>query len=139
MGDISLLTGDIEFELGDFKQTDSIINMVLLSLFIDGRVPDDFGYDDPRGYYGTVLRGEHEGSWLWTLQREKITAETIARANDYSKNATQWIITQGLADDIIFTFTRDNIKPTLLNMYVEIIKDSIVIDSINIQNIYNRS
>ena len=139
MGDISLLTGDLEFEGGDFKQTESIINLVLLSLFIDGRVPEEFGYDDPRGYYGTVLRGEHAGSWLWTLQREKITDETIARANDYSKNATQWIITQGLADDIIFTFTRDNIKPTLLNMYVEIIKDSIVIDSINIQNIYNRS
>ena len=91
MADISLISGDLEFENGDFKLTESILNSILSAIFIDGRAPDSLGYEDPRGYWGSIPEGRHEGSLLWTLHREKITTETIASARDFCIDATDSI------------------------------------------------
>ena len=55
--------------------------------------------DDPRGWWGDIgdADGVELGSLLWTLWREKITAETLTRARAYCVDALQWMIGDGIA------------------------------------------
>ena len=140
MADISLITGDIEFQNGDFKLTASILNQVLLALFVDGRAPDSLNIeDDVRGYWGSVPEGRHLGSLLWTLHREKITAETIASARDFCIDATRHLIEDGLADEIAYNFSRDTTDPNQLNLEIVVYKDNLVSETLLVNNIYKTS
>ena len=139
MADISLISGDIEFENGDFKLTSSILNEILTALFIDGRAPDSLGYEDPGGYWGSVPEGRHLGSLLWTLHREKITAETIASARDFCIDATRHLIEDGLADEIGYNFSRDTTDPNQLNLEIVVYKDNLVSETLLVNNIYKTS
>ena len=136
MADISLISGDLEFENGDFKLSESILNQILHGIFIDGRAPDSFNYEEPRGYWGSVPEGRELGSLLWTLHREKITTETIASARDYCIDATRHLIENGQADDIDYNFTRHRTDPNQLDLEIIVYKDGLINETILINNIY---
>lgn len=72
---------------------------VLISLFTDARAADDDlvpgAADDRRGWWAGPL-----GSRLWLLAREKATNEVRLRAQDYCRDALQWMLDDKVADRI---------------------------------------
>lgn len=103
-----------DFLISDLAGTDSDIETaVILSLFTwrraqpDDRLPDFT--DDRRGWFGDALadvEGDRIGSRLWLLAREKMTAETVARAREYAREALQWMIADRVAARIEVTAER---------------------------------
>ncbi|MBM3114999.1 phage GP46 family protein [Jeongeupia naejangsanensis] len=80
---------------------------VTLSLFTDRRAePGDNVPGDPRGWWGDAVPVKDErvvplGSRLWLLAREKQLPSTLRRAEDYAREALQWLIDDGVAGSII--------------------------------------
>lgn len=85
---------------------------IALSLFTDARandgdvIPD--GTTDRRGWWGDVAPPANaptdapwrSGSRLWLLSREKQTAETARRAEDYCREALDWLTRLGVASRV---------------------------------------
>jgi len=87
---------------GDVLALDhGIATAVLTSLFSDARVDGDLpqGLDRRRGWWADTVEDRH-GSLLWLLDREKATAETAARAEEYVRTALAWLIDEGIAESI---------------------------------------
>ena len=72
-----------------------------------------------QGWWGdtyAVVPGDRIGSRLWLLQREKVTAETIRRAEAYAKEGLQWLIDDRMASRIDVTASRDAVDRIALNV-----------------------
>jgi len=120
------LTSDIAFGASDLATDDGLATAVIISLFTDARArPEDLLPDDTRapgetivfgsaggnltryrrGWWGDLVpppqaadaTGHRTGSRLWLLSREKQTAETLHRAEEYAREALQWLIADGVA------------------------------------------
>lgn len=90
-------------------QDDSLRTALVLSLFTDARarpgdpIPDGTG--DRRGWWGDAVPPANApqgapwatGSRLWLLSREKQTPETARRAEDYCREALDWLTRLGVA------------------------------------------
>ncbi|MBN57780.1 MAG: hypothetical protein CMI04_08790 [Oceanospirillaceae bacterium] len=85
-------------------------NAVLISLFTDARAPADQVPDgmDNRGFWADMdlPNGESLGSTLWTLQREKITAQLLTRLRDLATSALAWMIDDGQLQAVNVTVER---------------------------------
>ena len=96
---------DLAVEAGDLATDDGLETAVMVSLFTDHRAgaeelpPEE---SDPRGWWGDLADGgtDRIGSKLWLLAREKQTAEVVARAEEYAREALQWLIDDGVARDV---------------------------------------
>lgn len=80
---------------------------ILLSLFCDARaLPQDL-QDDPRGWWGDVLNTQNGDRWggkLWLLaSRAKNVPETLRLAEDYTREALQWLLDDQVASSIDVT------------------------------------
>lgn len=79
---------------------------VIISLFTDRRVTDEQLPDlenDKRGWWGDLLSdidGDQIGSRLWTLERRKRTPETLRLFEDYSREALNWLVEDGIAASV---------------------------------------
>lgn len=97
---------DIEYRIGDFASDAGLETAVAISLFTDRRVTDDelpLGETDRRGWWGDMfpdLDGDQIGSKLWLLEREKITDDTLNRAQEYAEEALAWLIEDGVAESV---------------------------------------
>lgn len=113
MGDIailwddSILGGDIAAENFDLQTDEGLQTAILVSLFTDLRVSADeelpAGEVNRRGWWGDVLPeidGDKIGSRLWLLTREKRLPEVIARANEYAREALQWLVDDKVASRV---------------------------------------
>ena len=90
-------------------QEETIKTALLTSILLNRRAdPEDtlpYGYqgkdgaltDDRQGWVGDVLdsQGRLVGSKLWLLDQELATEETVQRAKDYIRAATQWSVDDG--------------------------------------------
>lgn len=99
---------------------------VLMSLFTDQRCTveelPDFETDQ-RGWWGDLLsdiKDDKIGSKLWLLTREKTTTETLQRFIDYSREALQWMIDDGFAEDVIVD--AEYIRRGFIKVTIEILK-----------------
>lgn len=90
----------------DLVSDDGLETAVLLSLFSDALASEqeaaDAGATDRRGWWGDAFAaaGEHFGSKLWLLRREKRTAQTVERARRYAADALAWLVGDGVADAV---------------------------------------
>lgn len=100
--------GDLEVFAGGLVDDDTLRTAVLISLFTDRRasaeddLPDGAG-GDRRGWIGDALataEGDRIGSRLWLLKRRKQTEETRLLAEDYCREALQWLVEDGVASAI---------------------------------------
>jgi phage gp46-like protein len=79
---------------------------VVISLFTDRRadagdeLPD--GTTDRRGWWPDTLGEQTDriGSKLWLLSRAKQTQETALRAENYAREALQWLVSDGIAKTV---------------------------------------
>lgn len=96
----------LEVENGDLAIDEGLNTAILISLFTDQRVSDDdlpVGEDSKRGWWGDafpVVDQDQIGSKLWLLDRSKRTAETLRKFEDYTKEALNWLIDDGVAATI---------------------------------------
>ncbi len=113
---------DCGMEAGDLVAEDSLRTAVILSLFLDRRANDDDilpnGSDDRRGWWadtvapmtdygigGGSASGDHIGSRLWLLSREKQLAGVLERARHYAEEALTWLVEDGVATAVQVTAT----------------------------------
>lgn len=110
MSDIALKIQGQSFNVailnGDLEQDEGLETAVILSLFTNRRVTDEElpdGTTNKQGYWGdkyAQVNGDKMGSRLWTLERSKRLTETLRRAEDFAKEALQWLIEDGVATSI---------------------------------------
>nr|DAW54888.1 MAG TPA: hypothetical protein [Caudoviricetes sp.] len=117
---MELMINGREADLSDFE-ADELAQAVLISLFSWRKSNPDDGIDAPdrQGWWGdtyAVVPGDRIGSRLWLLQREKVTAETIRRAEAYAKEGLQWLIDDRMASRIDVTASRDAVDRIALNV-----------------------
>ncbi len=87
----------------DLAEESGLRTAVIVSLFTDrlakptDTIPD--GTLDRRGHWSDSYlaeRGDLEGSRLWLLDREKIMPEVLRRAEDYTREALEWMLSDGV-------------------------------------------
>lgn len=88
----------------DLAQEDTLVTAIMLSLMTDrlaqpGEVPAGA---DRRGWWADAYAqgGDRFGSRLWLLAREKEIPRTLQRAREYVREALQWLLDDGIADDL---------------------------------------
>lgn len=96
---------------------------VIISLFTDRRAAADDAIegDDRRGWWGDAYpeqAGDLLGSRLWLLSREKQLPEVLRRAEEYAREALQWLVTDGVARSI--TASAEIIRQGLLGLTITI-------------------
>lgn len=101
---------DIPFndEGNDLASVDGLETAIVVSLFTDarassGNVPEAFRR---RGWCGNILtkpKNYELGSVLWTLEQARLNQSTLNLAEDITRRALRWMITDGIADTVNVT------------------------------------
>lgn len=98
MADIALtwngIAADIEFGDLDINSDESLKSAILISLFTDKN------HEGERGCWIDSFEEDPIGSRLWLIDREKRVSEIPLRANEYAKEALQWLIKDGIVKSI---------------------------------------
>lgn len=111
-------------ESGDFVSDSGIETAVLISLFSDKRVNESElppGTTEKRGWWGDMFPdviNDKIGSKLWTLEREKITQQTLAAVETYAVEALDWMIEDGVATRIEATASTDEFNHVILSLSI---------------------
>jgi phage gp46-like protein len=119
--DSDLMAGDFSFLDNDLESDDGLKTSVVVSLFSDRRAHDDDLLPDPlssdkRGWWGDLASPDVEedqiGSRLWLLGREKTMVEVLRRAEEYAREALEWLLEDDIAAAIDVTAERINPNDT---------------------------
>lgn len=83
---------------GDLLTGDDLQTGMIISLFTDrqARADDDTDDSDRRGWWGDTGSDYDIGSRLWLLKRQKLTVAVARRAEDYVREALQWMKDDGV-------------------------------------------
>lgn len=112
MTDIALrLDSADQFDLAmdgvDLATDEGLETAIIVSLFTDARADArelPAGHTDRRGWWGDVADPQDPiGSKLWTLAREKSINAVVVRAEEYTHQALQWLVDDGVVSDIDVT------------------------------------
>ncbi|WP_350649537.1 phage GP46 family protein [Pseudomonas sp. HY13-MNA-CIBAN-0226] len=84
----------------DLERDDGLETAVIISLFTDRRasseqIPVELPQDDLRGYWGDISNAtptDQTGSLLWLLAREKQLPQILGRAQQYCREALEWMV-----------------------------------------------
>lgn len=123
--DGQLLTGDLVLKDAGLATDAGLQTAVVVSLFTDrravegDRLPVNDG--DPRGWWGDLLADQESdqiGSRLWLLEREKQLPEVLVRAEEYAREALQWLIDDGIAETV--AVTAETVRTGMLGLAVQI-------------------
>ena len=114
---------DIEInEEGDISTTDGLDTTIVMSIFCERRADIDevLKPSRRRGWWGNelaVIPGFEQGSKLWLLDQARLSIENVNAARDFVAAGLEWMIDDGVIDDVTVTTNRDNAE---LNIFVEI-------------------
>ena len=105
--------------------TDSLSRAVVISLFTWQRASqsDEVDNEQRMGWWGDTFaenKGDKIGSKLWLLLRQKITEETLNRAQEYAYESLKWLIDDGICSDITVDVERDEDDPNRINLDVQL-------------------
>lgn len=95
--------GDWQVRGPSLRADDGLQTAICISLFTDrlAEASDELASgDNRRGWWGdayAAVPGDLIGSRLWLLRREKRTAQTLRRAEEYAREALQWLLDDGVA------------------------------------------
>ena len=97
---------EVDESISDLTADNGLETALAISLFTDKRVEDDDlpqGHKSKRGWWGDmypVVDQDKIGSRMWTLYPGKTTTETLRRSEDFAKEATNWLIEDGIASAV---------------------------------------
>jgi phage gp46-like protein len=128
MTDLALVpfeeTLDLGIEGGDLVLDEGLRTPVLVSVFTDGlaaaddELPD--GTTDRRGWWAAGLLETDGtsafGSRLWTLARSKLTDPTLATLEELAREALDWIVARGVADEVLAEAFRIDVERAAVNV-----------------------
>ena len=105
--------------------TDSLSRAVVISLFTWQRASQSDEVDNAQrmGWWGDTFaenKGDKIGSKLWLLLRQKITEETLNRAQEYAYESLKWLIDDGICSDSTVNVERDDDDPNRINLDVQL-------------------
>jgi phage gp46-like protein len=126
--------GDIAIEDGDISLDVTLKTAVIISLFSDARTPESIEFsEDRRGYWGDSIDEEkiEMGSLLWMQDRSRLNQQTIDDRKNFCTNAMQWLITDGIADNIVVNAERSIINRDAIITNIVIYKSNKNIGSIS--------
>ena len=105
--DGTLLMGDISLAGADLASDQGLYTAVVISLFSDARARQDDKLPardaDKRGWWGVALSDTEDdqiGSRLWLLSREKQLPDVLIRAEEYAREALEWLVDGAIARSI---------------------------------------
>lgn len=83
---------------GDLESGGDLQTAMIISLFTDRRArrDDEIDGNDRRGWWGDTGNHYDIGSRLWLLKRQKLTTTVARRAEDYTREALQWLLDDGV-------------------------------------------
>ena len=117
---------DIEVSGAELLRDPGFETAVLISLCSNARAAEDDPLPDSTdtrsGWWGSEVLDLEIGSRLWLLGRSKLTDETFSRAEEYIKEALQWMIEEGAADEILCTVEKDTTQLNRLKFTVMIVR-----------------
>ena len=102
---------------------DNLSRFVVISLFTWQRASqsDEVDNDQRMGWWGDTFaenKGDKIGSKLWLLLRQKVTDETLLRAQEMADDALQWLVEDGICTEISVSVERDSNDPNRINLSV---------------------
>lgn len=102
---------------------DNLSRSVVISLFTWQRASqsDEVDNDQRMGWWGDTFaenKGDKIGSKLWLLLRQKVTDETLLRAQKMADDALQWLVEDGICTDVSVSVERDSNDPNRINLSV---------------------
>jgi phage gp46-like protein len=112
LGDLALSwfggTADLSLVDSDLASDTGLTTAVLLSIFVDRRAavddkPPSGDPDDRRGWWADQFSeqpGDKIGSRLWLLDRAKRTGETARKAEEYVREALDWMISDRVVESV---------------------------------------
>ena len=124
--DDDIFTGDVILGNGDLERDEGLRSAVIISLYSDRRADDtdEFDNNDRRGWWGDLLsevEGDQIGSKLWLLQRSKNTQQVVNNAKQYAFEALEWMIEDGVAQDIeVDAWVFGDVSNLRLGLYIKI-------------------
>ena len=85
-----------------------LVRALIISLFSWRRANPDDDVDDVMGWWADTYNqdGDLTGSRLWELLRQKITQTALAAADEYCREALEWLVTDGVASEVTATAER---------------------------------
>ena len=96
--------GDVRLDGADLESDAGLRTAVVLSLFSNARarsgdIPEG---EDPQGVWTDALDddGDRYGSRLWLLERSKQTPDVPVLAEEYAREALEWMFGDGVADRV---------------------------------------
>lgn len=98
--------GDLVMDGQDLAVDEGLETAVLVSLFTDARAAGEElppGHTDNRGWWGDIAAqtdGDEYGSKLWLLAREKSLNSVAVRAEEYARQALQWMLDDGVVSGV---------------------------------------
>ncbi|AXC64897.1 hypothetical protein DOE63_04195 [Salmonella enterica subsp. diarizonae serovar 59:z10:-] len=94
--------GEWRVTAGDLVSGDDLETAMIISLFTDRRArrDDDTDGSDRRGWWGDAGSDYDIGSRLWLLKRQKLTVPVARRAEDYTREALQWLLDDGVVGTV---------------------------------------
>lgn len=87
---------------GDLQQGDDLQTAIYISLFTDRLARDDDEIDgtDRLGWWGDTGEAYPIGSRLWLLRRQKLTSQVAGKAEDFCREALQWLLDDSVVSSI---------------------------------------
>lgn len=100
-----------------------LVRAVTISLFTWRRAGDHDPVEglERHGWWGDSVPsvdGDRIGSRLWLLQREKLTDPVLRKAEDYAREALQWLLDDGLAASVSAVASRQGLDTLVLRISV---------------------
>lgn len=124
---MTALGGDLVLSGFDLGRDDGLETAVIISLFTDRRatpeqLPPEALQDDLRGYWGDLAQAsasDQTGSLLWLLAREKQRPQTLSRAQQYGRDALNWMIDDRVATriEVAATFASRGVMHLVIDIY----------------------
>ena len=117
---MELMLNGKDADISDFE-ADDLAAAVLISLFSWRKSASDDGVKAPyrQGWWGdtfAAIPGDRIGSRLWLLQRQKVTAAVLRKAEAYAKEALKWLVDDAVVASTSVTAERYGIDQLALQV-----------------------
>lgn len=120
---------DVKIDYGDLVLDGGFETLILISLFTDAYVDKNSSYNgESRGWFGNEILGFNLGSKLWQLDRSKINKETLNLATQYSKDALQWMVGEGMFKSVETLALKSTSRRNAIDLYIAVYKPDGTID-----------